>query len=439
MSLVWVGCQKKAPEAALMSAGDYAHFFARTIITEPKDQNRWMEKVALAYATEREDFDRAIEIAREIQDWRRCTALAEIAKIRFEKTLDPGPSKPLLVEARNWIESYERNWWTDRGHGTIASAYSKMGMAEEYYRQMDKVGDREERFRAEIDAISIIVRNKGFNLAMDALNQVEGKDLHEAEAKALGYLEIFQHQDVADSTENRRKALDAAFDAGTQIPNLAKFRVLFKAIDGYIELGEIEVAREKIRIVEAFVRELEGSMKYWVQYLSQLAVRKYQSGDKVEALKDLDRALYELSEEIRTGKKYIRIIDHPLSHAQIAWGLLQCEQYAKGWETYGVALARTHVLVNIRPRHLAAVDVALEMITVPEPWPPSVHLQFQALMARFEEHKFNYPRFLTFEEIQKRPSYMKNINVQTSKTPEQEEQGENKPDAVPEESEQAED
>lgn len=357
------------PDEAL----DYAFRFASAISADSKDRARAQEDVVRATA-EAGLFAAARERALRIDDWRRGTALADLAAAlaRQGHESEARDLIPLAEEVRRTTPG----WQGPRIAARMAVALALLGEEQRAAAIAGglEVGDRQYGGVAAVTAAIARARRGDLEAGMRRLADLDSDpDLDVAWSRTEGYLEIDRL--AAEDRAVGGRALRAARLSAAGLPGWRKAEGLERVAAAMARRDAAEEAREVVREAVGIAAALPPTMPVKAAILANLAGVYGALGESAGARRLLGGAEREVDAA--------PVIDRPGLYARLAAARARVGDGPEARRLFDRALQEAASLVNARPRALAAVEIcrslALDVGPLSDPFRGRLDLLFAGL------------------------------------------------------------
>lgn len=324
-----------------------AFAFASAIESDLKDRAMAQSAVALE-ALALEDGEQAAALADKVSGWQRGVVYAEIATwhARAGRTEQ---ARAFLAKAEEFQRTQE-GWQGPRIRAHVGAALSALGDAEEAHAISDALAENDRQYNgmAVVSNARLVARRSGFDAAVAEIKKTEQETDYEfALGRASAYLEL--GQDARFSSDQRLKALRAAWATAEEVAVWSRADLLVSASKGFTKLDAAKDARESLDAATSLGGALATTSMVRAGVLSNVAAAWIEQGDAARARTILNDAA--------AGLKDIQAIDRPEMLARIAAVTVKLPDAALAKSRFDEALTQTESLTNARPRSLAAVGV----------------------------------------------------------------------------------
>lgn len=341
-----------ASAPASSSALDWAFKFASAIHADPKDMSKAQEAVVREYAA-RGELDDALERALMIEDWRRGTALADLAA-DFADAGRTAEARALIGKAERFRGSVE-GWQNPRISAHVARAWARLGeidRSREIARKLAENDPRQYSGGATATVATALASQGEFDAAMQRLGQLDGEtDFDIAWSRTLGYLELPRLDGLSE--EQRARALEAAGRSAAGVPGWKSGEAWLLVADEYRTAGQRKQARAAVEAAAAAVGDMPPTMEVTAPLVSRLARAWGDVGENQRARQMLGR--------LEDGVPQTMVTRRSESYAAVAAAWLEIGDETEARRVYGRALRAAEELENARPRALAVVAVCSSM------------------------------------------------------------------------------
>lgn len=334
-----------------LEALDYAFQFATAIHPDPKDQSMAQHLAVVEYIAV-DALAEATAAAKQMKDWRRGTAYADIAAAYGWKG-DRERAGALIGKAEA-VRGATDGWQKTRIHSHIARALAALGRVEEVRGIVIPIGAADRVYSARgVAMIAEALSVQGdYEKAMEALASLEeDRDIYDTWWRTEGYLALTRSEKL--SKEQKAAAVDAARAAADRIEGWKRAEALLNVAGKYSELDFEDRALECLESADEISAGLPATMTARPMMLSALAHAWVEIGRKEHALDLLGGA--------SGGIEAAMSIDRPGMYAALAAGYHAAGAGEDARRLFDRALAETEGLANARPRALAAADVCRSM------------------------------------------------------------------------------
>jgi tetratricopeptide (TPR) repeat protein len=335
-------------DPAGLDALNFAFRFATAIATDARDRSRAQEAVVLDLAA-LGAIDQALERAEWIEDWRRGTALADLA-VALVQEGKAEEARKVIARAEEFRKGVT-DWKGLRIEAHISQALAALGEvapSRKIASELAASDPRQYAGRAAATVASAHAVRGEFDEAMLALAGLgDETDLEIAWWRTAGYLGVARQAHL--SRPERLKALDAARRSAETVAGWKRAETLESIAEEYRLLGQQNSAREALNAADRIVVPLAPTMPIKAPLLSNLARAWARLGEKPHARSLLRQALEELPQAL--------LIDRPAILANIAGSYGEAGDEKEERRLYDRALESAEGLVNARPRALAAVEI----------------------------------------------------------------------------------
>ncbi len=332
-----------APEAL-----EIAFQFASAIATDAKDRAKAQETV-IQDLVALGAIDRALEQAERIEDWRKGTALADLA-VALAREGRGEEARRLIARAQEVREAVT-DWKGPRIAAHISQALAALGDVEPSRRAAAELAQSDPRQyagrAAATVALAYAVRGE-FDPAMAALAGLDAEgDLEIAWWRTAGYLGVARQPGLP--RPQRQRALDAARKSAGGVAGWKRAEALESIAEECRLTGQPNSAREMLGEAERILRPLAPTMPIKAPLLSNLARAWARLGEKRHARTLLEQALEELPQAMK--------IDQPAILANVAAAYREAGDAGEARRQDARALESAEALANARPRALAVVEI----------------------------------------------------------------------------------
>ena len=332
---------------------DWAFRFAAAIRTDPKDRSRAEEAVVQELAAIGA-LDRAVERAGEIDDWRRGTALADLAvAFALEGRSEQARS---LIDKAEAVRAGVSGWQNPRIQAHVADALAALGETDRSGTIASSLAAEDKQYIGRAAAIVAVAMAAGGQVdkGMERLAALASEtDFDTTYWRTEGYMDIARRKELPRS--QRERALEAARVSALGIPGWQKAQSLVEVGELLQELGETERARESVQKAEEEVALLSSGMTTKAALLSNVARAWARLGRRDHAERLSKEGL-----EIAAGAM---VTEKPALYASVASGFLAAGDAAGAARVYTLALDAAEQLQNARPRALAVVAICRSLAT----------------------------------------------------------------------------
>lgn len=331
---------------------DWAFRFASAIDPDPSDKGLAQQAVVADWA-DRGDLDRAIELGRRVEGWRRGVVLADLATHLAREGREK-EARRLIGEARGVIPE-AAEWRGPRITAHIARALAALGEMDASRRGAARLAENDPRQylgrAAATMAIAHAARGE-FETAIEGLASLDDRvDLDISIGRTQGYLALAEMPSLTEA--QRRRALDAARASAERTPGSSKLPMLRRVAKLYRDLDETAQAVAVLEIAEQIVMGLPDDMPMKGPLLSRQARGWAELGERDRAERLLTAAI-PLADAAMTIEQPGILADYAATHRALG-----DEEAALGM--FDRSLSVAEALQNARPRALAVVAVTRSM------------------------------------------------------------------------------
>jgi tetratricopeptide (TPR) repeat protein len=330
---------------------DWAFRFASAIRSDPKDMGRAQEGVVQDYAFIGA-MDEAIKKADLIEDWRKGTALADLAAAHAEAGRSEEARR--LIGKAEAVRDKTEGWQGPRIDAHIAQALALLGEVGRSEKLSGELAANDTQYAGQaVATVSSGLAAKGdFEEAMERLDHfAPNGDYEAAWWKATGYLAIAKRDSL--TSEQRARALQSARLAADEIPGWKKAEALESIAEEMRAAGQAAKAREALEAAEPELLSVPTTSSVRPALLSNLARTWARLGER-------DRA-QRLIQNAEAGVKDTMITERPIVYANLASSLHAAGDVKGAKGMYQKAFSAASELANARPRALALVAICRTM------------------------------------------------------------------------------
>ncbi len=347
------GCAGSVPPVRPALSADkrleFAWDFAAAITNDDKDRARAMERVARVWL-ERGRPDVAAALARQIPHWRGAAVLADAASLHLER--GEVPEGRALFEEASTRAIEVTDWPRDRLQMHLARTAALMtnvaGLVEVHHRYLLEADERG-RSRA---ALALALGRAGRTAEAERVLA----DLGPKAAYEDRYWQVRGHlwlAGLADAPAGCPKRwLDLAWAAAGDVPGWKAYEARLDVLDAAAaEWADAERMSRMTALTEE-VRRLPLPLHLRAPLLARVAQSWGRLG-RIEWVKEL------LADVEAPVENELQNIERPGIWAEFAAAAALAGDAATADALFGRAVAAALPLVNLRPRALAAVDIAV--------------------------------------------------------------------------------
>lgn len=337
--------QPPAGQTPGLEALDYAFRFASAIQADPGDKGEAQAAVVLDYASIGA-IDAALKRVDEVEGWRRGVAYAELAG-SLARTGRKEQARELLTRAGDFSKSIT-GWQEQRITAHIAEALALLGDVDSAQQIAAELAANDRQYAGRsVATFALGHASRGdFEGAMAVLGKLEREgDFDLTWWRTAGYLAVARQARL--TRQQRQEALAAARRSADGIDGWKKAEALESIASELQSAGQPDEAREALKVADAIVTPLPGTLPVKAALLSNLARGWARLGETPHARELLDRATTEVPKT--------QAIEQPGLYADLASGYLKLGAEGEARRGYQRAITSAESLVNARPRALAAV------------------------------------------------------------------------------------
>ncbi len=268
------------------------------------DSRSKAQKVVFDACLELGQAERALAYSREIRDWRRGVARAELALHLIEH--GETDVDELLTAARFYAMD-EDEWRRDRINVNIARAYTLLGREQDAAVLEDGLMHRSEM--GKVDAARVRVMGEdGFDERVAALENVMKANVFDASVNALDTFVELYRRFYADS-EARATVETRVIMLWDGLPRPVRTAVMFDLIDVALDHGDRANASALIDLTAPLLEQGDWSVEVLIRHEGRLAALRGRAGDVAGARVGVERAVARFDEFIRSEAGVRRIVD----------------------------------------------------------------------------------------------------------------------------------
>ena len=316
-----------------------------------KNRARGQETVILA-ALETQQFALAYRLAQEVPNWRKGTALADLAHALLEQD-ERADVLWLLDEAMEVAmapaaEVVDQSWRRDRIRAKVAGVYLKLGLDEEAQKAAVGVEASEaihfeqafaprlsaEEVDQQLEAVPTLLQSASFEQAVSILTN-------------LAIIYENHYEDV----ERRERTKQVLRDEWSKVPALVHIDLTLRMARAAIAADDLENARALCEDARAYVSNVTITPDEYVRLLARVALVRAEAGATQEAIDSLDAAMqiYDAEREKIVDMFRAEVLQ-PVAEAYLVAGSTE-----KAAKLYAQAIEEGALNPNGRPR---AIDFA---------------------------------------------------------------------------------
>ncbi len=365
-----------APEPATpgFEGFDYAFRFASAIVSDPKDRGAAQESV-VTELIQAGLLDEAVRRARQIDDWRRGTTLADAATA-YAQAGQVATAQGLLKEAEEF-RGRVTGWQNPRIEAHAAAAHASLGETEAATRISSELAANDKQYAGRGVATIAAGRARAgdFDGAMGTLAKIDKEtDFDITWWRTVGYLNIAKRTELTKT--QRRKALDAARTSAAGVDGWKRAEALESIAEEYRLAGDTRVARQCLEEAAALVHAQPDSMSAKSSLLSNLARAWGRLGDKRRAEEAIAKA-----EGMIPG---LTVTERAPAWAGLAASAAAAGDTVRARGLWDKALDATEALENARPRALSATAVCRSIGRAGQPLDAAHRARLDALLTNLK-------------------------------------------------------